>query len=124
MNKLLTDINLAPDGGFKGFGPLGLEGENSFNSDVIFSKFISTTIGIISIVGILWFIFILILGGIGIMTAGSDKQALENARKRIINGLIGLVVIVSGLFIIRLVGMILGIDNILNPVYLINLITQ
>ena len=124
MNKLLTEINLAPEGGFKGFGPLGLEGQESYMSDTIFSKFISTAIGIISIVGILWFIFILILGGIGIMTAGSDKQALENARKRIFNGLVGLIVVVAGLFIIKLVGMILGIENILNPTYLIDLITK
>jgi len=124
MNNLLTDIDLAPKEGFRGFGPLGLEGQESFMSDVNFAKFISTAIGVISIVGILWFVFILMLGAIGTMTAGSDKQALENSRKRILNGLIGLVVLVAGLFIMRLVGLILGIENILNPVYLIDIITK
>jgi len=124
MNKLLSDIDLAPPGGFRGFGNLGLEGQESFMADTVFAKFISTAIGLISIIGIIWFTFILIMGGIGIMTSGSDKQSLENARKRIMNGLVGLVVIIAGLFLIRLIGMILGIENILNPAYLIDIITK
>ena len=123
MKKYLTDIELAPDG-LKGFGPLGLEGESTFNAGTIFNKVLSTAIGVISVIGIIWFTFILITGGIAIMTAGGDKQAVENARKRITNGLVGLTVVVIGIFLIRLIGMLLGIEDILNPAYLFDIITD
>lgn len=124
MNKLLADIDLAPPGGFKGLGPLGLEGRSAFEGDILFGKVISTTVGVMSIVAIIWFIFLLITGAIGIMTAGDDKQAMTGAKKRISSGLIGLVIVIASLFVIKLLGMIFGIQDILNPASLIDQITR
>lgn len=110
MNKL-TQIKLAPEGGFKGFGPLG----NPEGTGIAtFSKFISSTIGLLTIIAIIWFVFVLISGAIGMIGAGGDKATLESSRKRITSGLTGLVVVVAGLFILDLVGNIIGIPNILN----------
>ena len=106
---------------FEGIGPLGLEGSTGPSSaGTIFNKFISGAIGIITIVGAVWFIITLISGAVGIMTAGSDKNAVESAKKRIVNGLIGLVVLIAGVFILDLVGNILGFPDLLNPGNFIN----
>jgi hypothetical protein len=49
------------------------------------------------------------------ISSGGDKNALESARKRISSALIGLAVVVASIFVIELVGKLLGIDLILNP---------
>lgn len=124
MNNSLAQINLAPAGGFKGFGKLGLQNELPTNADMIFSQFISSAIGLMTLIAIIWFVFLLIIGSYGIMNAGGDKQALETARKKIINGLIGLVVCIFGIFLIRLVGYLIGIPEILNFVSLFSVLTN
>lgn len=108
-------------GEFRGFGPLGNPEGTGIN---LFSKFISTTIGLMTIIAIIWFTFVLISGAIGMMGAGGDKQAMESARKRITSGLIGLVVVIAALFILDLVGTLFGIPNILNIGELFEQITQ
>ena len=59
-------------------------------------------------------IFTIITGAVSIISSGGDKQALESARKRITNGIIGLVIVLVAIFIIQIVGYLLGIDDILN----------
>ena len=108
-------------GELKGFGPLGNPEGSGIN---LFSRFISTTIGLMTIVAIIWLAFVLISGALGVMGAGGDKQAMESARKRITSGLIGLVVVIAALFILDLVGTIFGIPNILNIGELFEQITQ
>jgi hypothetical protein len=113
MRNLIAEINLSPNGGFSGFGPLGLQnGEDAPN---IFNSFISGAIGIMTIVAAIWFIFLFISGAIAIMGAGGDKQAMETARKRIANGIIGLAVVVAAIFLIEIIQTIFGFNYILNP---------
>lgn len=114
MESLLAQIEVFKGTPFSGFGKLGLEGESGEGALGIFSKFISSTIGLLTIIAIIWFVFVLISGAIGMIGAGGDKAILESSRKRITSGLIGLVVVVAGLFIVDLVGSIIGIPNILN----------
>jgi len=95
---------------------------NAFSNTAFFSgtagdsinKLVSTVIAIITIAAGIWFIFLLMTGAIGIMSAGGDKQAVSNAQKKITTGFIGLVIVISGLFIASLIGTIFGID-ILDP---------
>lgn len=96
-------------GTFSGFGRLG-DTSKIGNGINIFSNVISTAVGIMTIVAFIWFVFNLIMGAIGIMTAGGDKAQLENSRKKITNGVIGLIVVIAALFIVQLVGTLLGID--------------
>lgn len=112
--KYLADIQLGP---FSGFGPLGNPTGSGIN---IFSKFISSLIGLMTIVAILWFIFVFFTGVIGIIGAGGDKASLESARKRITSGIIGLVVVIAAIFIIDLIGGLIGIPNILDLPALFN----
>lgn len=113
MNHLLADIPLAPKGGFKGFGPLGLEnGEDPYS---VFNKVLSGTVGVMTVIAFIWFIFVLLTGAYGIMQSGGDKQALEDSKKKIMNGLYGIIILIAAVFIIDLFGKLIGIPNILNP---------
>ncbi len=124
MTNLLTAVSIpiAPSGGFTGFGPLG-NPSSSANALEIFSKFITTTIGIITIIAIIWFIFLFITGAIAWMSAGGDKNALESAKKKITTGILGLAVTVIAVFIIDLIGNLIGIKSILNITDMFNFIT-
>lgn len=109
--KLLTDITIAPNGGFKGVGPLG---EPTGNGVTGLSSVISMGVGLMTIVAIIWFVFTFLIGAIGIISSGGDKQALESARKKITTGAVGLVVVILALVIVNLIGTIIGIPNILD----------
>ncbi|AKM83109.1 hypothetical protein A2422_04005 [Candidatus Woesebacteria bacterium RIFOXYC1_FULL_31_51] len=111
MNKL-AEIKLSPDGGFKGFGPLGLEGGQDGVS--VFVNFLSSAIGLITIIAIIWFIFIFLIGAVGIISSGGDKNSLESAKKKISSGVIGIAVTILAIFIIKLIGVLLGITDILD----------
>jgi len=115
MNNLLAKEIILNKSFLEGFGPLGLEGANKASAPIVFNKFLSGIIGIITIVGAIWFIILLFSGAVGIMTAGSDKAAVESAKKKITNGLIGLGVLVAGIFILDLIGQILGLKFLLDP---------
>lgn len=104
----------ADPAGYRGFGPLGLEGKSAYESSPVFIQFVSSAVGLISVIAIIWFVFILATGGISYMAAGSDKAAVENAKKRMSSGLIGLIITLFGLIILRLAGAIFGIPDILN----------
>jgi hypothetical protein len=112
MKNLATDIQIAPSGGFTGFGNLGKPGGSQ--SLGVFANFISGLIAVMTIVAVIWAIFTIITGAVSIISSGGDKQALESARKRITNGILGLVIVLVAIFIIQIVGYLLGIDDILN----------
>jgi len=119
MKLLAADIPLAPGGGYQGKGPLGLEGSGPEAATGIFNKFISSTVGVMTVIAFIWFIFLFVSGAISIMTSGGDKASLETARKRLFTGIVGIVVVIAAIFIIDLIGNLLGIPEILNPAKLI-----
>lgn len=106
-------IDIAPKGGFTGFGPLGNVSSGG-GAVATLGKFISSVVGLITIIAALWFVFLFITGAIALMGAGGDKQALESAKKKLTTGIIGITVTVIAIFIIRLITQIIGIPDILN----------
>jgi len=114
MIDLIAQINIAPSGGFTGFGPLGTDLTQPGQGALRFTRFISSIVGLLTIIAIIWFVFVLITGAIGWIGAGGDKNALETAKKKIVNGVIGLVVVIASVFLIDLVGNLIGIGNILD----------
>lgn len=111
-NLLAVDIPLAPSGGFQGIGPLGETSGSTAPAQ--FTDAISKIIGVLTVIAFIWFTFMMIIGAIRILTSGGDKAALEGARKQITTGIIGIIVVVAAIFIVSLVGTILGIPNILD----------
>ncbi len=74
------------------------------------SNYVKTAIEIlIGGAGVLSFLYLL-LGGVQWITAGSDKDAVEKSRKKIINALIGLALVFSVYAILFVVRALFGID--------------
>ncbi len=108
-----------PVGNLRGIGNLGLQTGAPSKASDLFNTFISSAIGLLTIVAAIWFTFIFITGAYGIMSSGGEKGAYENAQKKISTGLTGLIVVIAATFIIDLVGWLLGFDLILNPANLL-----
>lgn len=96
--------------GLEGIGPLGLEGGSAADSVTTFNKVISTTIGIMTVIGVIWFLVMFIGGAIAIIGSGGDKGKLEQARSRMFTAVIGLVVLVAALFLVDILGKLIGLD--------------
>lgn len=109
MNRLAQNLNFSPNGGFTGPGG-GIFADPATGTATKFESLFSTVIGVMTVIAGIWFIFTVFIGAIGWITAGGDKGAVEAARKRIANGVTGLVVTVIAIFLISLVGQILGFD--------------
>ncbi len=88
--------------------PAGVPFETSLGS------VIANVLQIMFIVGILGGLVFIVWGSLDWITSGGDKEKLAGARKKIVTAIIGLTVMALSLFIISLVGEILGINNILN----------
>lgn len=111
MITLLAQTNL---GTLKGLGSLGEIGDRN-DAFVKFTSTFSTGIGVLTISAGIWFIIQIFAGTFQWLASGGEKQALQNAQKRISNAIIGLFVVVFSYALISIVGLIFGID-ILSPV--------
>jgi len=70
------------------FNNIGL-GKNDLKSTI--AQFINVGLGFLGILAVL----IILWGGFDWMTAGGDEKKLKNAKERIIQGIIGLIIILS-----------------------------
>jgi len=75
---------------------------------------ISMLMGLVTVVASLLLLGYIVLGGVTWITAGGDSGKIEKARNKIVQGVIGLAVVVAAYALIGLVGKVIGID-ILNP---------
>lgn len=111
MKSLLA---LAPQptslGPIRGIGPLGLEGKASSEGQGIFVQVISNIIGFLTAVAIIWFVFQFILGAMSWITSGGDAKAVESAKAKLTNAIIGIVIVIAALVLTATVGALLGID--------------
>lgn len=102
-------------GNIDGIGPLGNEAIKNIDTALdYFNRTLSNIIGLLTVIAGLFFIFLFLSGAISWLTSGGEKAAVENAQKRITTGIIGLIIVVSSIFIIDLIGTLLGLD-ILSP---------
>lgn len=74
-----------------------------------FQSFIPNLITLGLIIGVIFFLFILIIGAIQWISSGGDKNALEGARSKITNAIVGIVVLFAVFAVLKLVGDFLGI---------------
>lgn len=89
-------------------------GATNENTATQLNNVISVVIGVMTIVAALWFIFQFLTAGYLWINSGGDKHNLEIARDRILNNIIGLIVVIATWVIMGVVGKIFGLD-ILNP---------
>jgi hypothetical protein len=99
----------------RGFGPLGLEtAVVGAQSLTVFDAVLSAAIGLITVIGGIWFMFLIITGGVSWMSAGGDKAKVTEAQQRLSMGVVGLIIVIGGMYLADLIGYLLGV-NILNP---------
>ena len=102
-------------GNIEGLGPLGNAVVSNSDPGVsIFTKFLSNIVGVLTIVGVIWFIFVLFDGAFKWLSSAGDKVKYQEAQKKITYGLTGLIIVISAIFIVKLVGFFFGIDDILS----------
>jgi hypothetical protein len=82
---------------------------NPNDATIFLPNFISGLIGLAFVAGAVIFFFVLILGAIQWISAGGDKQALEGARSKITNAVIGIIILFSLYAIINLIQTFFGI---------------
>ncbi|MCS7092569.1 MAG: hypothetical protein NZM26_04425 [Patescibacteria group bacterium] len=116
MNENLLAISNIRVNPINGFGNLG----NPTNPTATFTNFISSTLGLMTMIAAIWFLFVFLSGAYGIISSGGNKNAYEEARGKITSGAIGLIVVISASFAIDLIGYLIGFDLILNPGEMIN----
>ncbi len=109
-----SDQGLGCGGGFGIFGDALCNKNDTSAVGSTLNKGISTIIGFLTIVAALYFLFQFIIGGYQWIAAGGDKQQTTEARDKITNSMIGLMIIVIATAIVGIIGKLLGL-NILNP---------
>lgn len=77
-------------------------------------KLISNVVGFLTTLGTLVFIFMFVYGALNWISAGGDASKVQKARDQMIQGVIGLIIMIAGYAVIGLIGTVLGI-SILNP---------
>ena len=75
---------------------------------------LSQVIGFLTVVGVIYFAIQIILAGYSFLSSQGDKAKLEEARKRITNGILGLTIIVIAVGISALLANLLGIQDIFD----------
>jgi hypothetical protein len=76
--------------------------------------FLSTLIGVITVIGSIFFIVNFLLASLAWITAAGDSGKIQSARDRMLQSTIGLIVVVGAYGIVGLIGTIVGLD-ILHP---------
>lgn len=104
-----------------GLGTIGGTGLGPFATTTLpnaglnaITRAISVAIGIMTIAASIWFFFQFIIGGFNWITSGGDKGKLTQARDRITNAFIGLIIVVAGWAILALTGKVLGLDTLIR----------
>ncbi len=67
-------------------------------------------IGLGFVIGILIFFFVMIAGAIQWITSGGDKAAIEGARGKIVNAIVGIVILFALFAIIGVIENFFGLD--------------
>lgn len=118
----MTNLLAAADGGGGGIAANpGVIGNPALGTTVsefladktgtsFFSNLLPRVVGLAFVIGSLIFFFMFVWGAIQWISSGGDKQALESARGRITNAIIGLVVLFVALAIIKFIEKFFGVD--------------
>lgn len=112
MEKYLAQTQQDVGVPITGLGNYGYAGSTSASR---FTSGLTAVVGIITLIAGLYFVFLLIAGGIEWMSSGGDKGKLATARSRMFSGAIGLAIVVAAIFIAEILGGLVGLPNILDP---------
>jgi len=112
MEKILAAGTPLGNIGGEGLGPFANKTGNPIQS---ITSAISGVIGFLTVLAVIWFLIQFLIGGISWISSAGDKTKLTEARDRLSNAFIGLLVVVAGWAILALAGQFFGWSDILNP---------
>lgn len=95
---------------FEARGILYLPGKNSNDHNADFYSLIGTVLSITMTIALLILLFMLVTGAIQWMTSGGEGAKLTEARERITNAIIGIIILSGSLAIFLFIQWILGIQ--------------
>jgi len=124
MTNMKTIFAAEPLGtiGGEGLGPYAKA--SGSNPLVNVTSAISSIIGFLTVIAAIWFLFQLVIGGIGWMSASGEAKKITEARERITNAFIGLIIVVAAWGVLALAGQFFGVDfTIPDPGAMLNTFT-
>jgi hypothetical protein len=122
LNNLIAQVPCPPNcpppppgnvGPGKIYNPLAGTNLQSMTGAEFVSALIPALITLLLVVGVIVFVFIFLTGSIQWMTSGSDKAAHENAKSKLTNGLVGIVILFATFAIMIALGEFFDIDLLL-----------
>ncbi len=90
--------------------PPVIGGGNPESGGEALGRIVGNLVGALFIAGFLLTFMQLLLGGISWITAGGDKQKLQEARDKITNAIMGLIIVGAAFALTTLVGQFFGLD--------------
>lgn len=75
---------------------------------------ISTVLGILTIVAVIYFTIQIIISGFSFMSSQGDPKAIDASKKKITNNILGLTIVVLAYGMGALISKILGINDVFN----------
>lgn len=75
-----------------------------------FNLFLPKFVGLALVMGIIIFLFIMLLGAIQWIASGGDKAGIEGARGKITNGVVGIVILLATFAIVKVIEDFFGIN--------------
>ena len=91
-------------------GPGQNSSDNAIKTVAALAFFISNVIGFLAVVAGILFVFQFMIAGFNWITAGGDKAKLEQTQQKLLNSIIGLVIVLAAYAIVSLIGKVLGFD--------------
>jgi len=88
--------------------------ENKEASTLKFEGYITTIIGVLTVVGIIWFTLQIILSGFAFMQSNGDPKKMEKAQQQLTQSIIGIILVVGATILVGLIVKILGLGNIFD----------
>jgi hypothetical protein len=104
------DLELGPVQGSGGYQVTSREITGEGSGGRVLADILSNTIGFFTIIASVFFIFHFITGAFKWTTAGGEAAKAEEARTKMTNATIGLVITVAAYSIIYIIGLVLGLD--------------
>jgi len=114
MQQTLLATALDVGRGITSVSPYGKDAADDAGVLLNFETIISNVIGLLTVLGGLFFVMIFFLAAFKWLSAGGDSGKVQKARDEMVQSVTGLVMIVAAYGIVGLVGSIVGID-ILRP---------
>lgn len=94
---------------------------NNIEATTMTERLISQVIGVLTIVGVIFFAIQIILAGLGFMSSDGDEKKMEMNRSKLTNGVLGLFIIVIAVGIGSLIANLAGLENPLDINKMFNL---